>query len=1543
MKKTLFNVKNLFIVLSIIIISLSAVFCIEYKNGKKVQEAQAIEWVDSLMDTSIGKGVSKIAPTFTVVNGAISLVGSIYKGVNATISADDGEGVEAFFKALIGAETAGQKAILNELGDIKESINQVSGKVDAINNKLTTLNSKLDGITNQLNGMLTVINSSVEDIKVSLYKSQLEMQDWTTIYTQISNFYTKYADVRTTLTTHIDTINKRNADFEQFLQNAYSLENGEEIRAVVEKITLNYQDSYDALSQSEKDLLETTVGLNNSSYKIGKYISDYNEYLYKYLKDDVYTRFASGYSSNMYLTFQNMADYILGNKNELGSGIGEVFYKLAVMGYATNTEAHIAYKKFVSNVLTDFILTGYVCDMSLKMQAKYLTANNGNNSEIQTCKDYIENIKAITLKCIAYLDYEYKKCVNDYDLDGFTPSFGYTINDYIVFYGNPVNLISQNKYVLKRDYAPNELYVNESYIYLASGESFETKIYYDKQEIQSYFDYVSSDENVAKVSSTGIITGITSGDCIISLKLKSTGKTYPIISVSVSNAYVEKNGTINNVYEFGKGLQNQFSCNGDGLTYHYGSTIMSTSIVFDTDKSKLHSISQSLDAYDNFLTEFSIFCNNENVIIDDDTIRTHITTSGAITLVHNNKDFIIQIPIIGDTNHYRVGDANVSKEKTDEESNTVYVYTKEQLLALRESSTKKSDNFISFDYNIKLMADIDFEWDVWETCWQIKGVFDGNGHVIKNITIQGIFELTETVSRTVFEIALIAGVSDDEIIKNYLDGSEPSMYSYTLTEYYGLCKDLTGEIKNLTLENIAYKPADLNRLVDDQHWFTRIKDKSEMTLSSCEYRVLCGKIIDCYTNIENCVLTGTSTISETRSFNYYAYTYRISCSANYIAYGKIKNCINDLDLTIDCNNKDFKLNVSGFYSTTFSWYNGGEYTETPFYNLYSGNIKVINIVDNSKVNIARFSLSSDYNAENCLYYEGTVCSSTNTANETKYFTTDNYGSKVTWNESTSNEFWTSKEFKNFDTTNVVAPYTLPKPKQAHIKANFSKFKATYIVGEQLDIANLQILDENNNDITSLVSFSNFDNSTVGEKTITASYKTETLTFKVQYTDYEKGCGISYLSGKNGTGENIDKYGFVQNSKIVLSGELFTKDGYAQTGWSTTDGGEKIYELCQKIELTENLSLYPVFNKVYKLMFNLDGGEVNETFILPEDYVSTKTLTLPSEQEIHKSGYVFLGWTLTNDADDVEYIKEVNATEIGDKTFYAKYQKVAEPSTDDGTSTGDDSSAETGDSTGDDSSASDSDVKNPTSTQNIVIMVLVIVGLLGVTILIIALLKKRKNNKTNRLITNNDKTISNKTKKSSSKEIKNNDKKIKDSNKITKDDTNSIKTKIDDKSKAPKNLDADSKNDIKQTKNKTNLINSDIKSSTKANIEKNKDTTKSITAQAKDDKKIKDAKIKDTKTTKDTKSITNTNKIKDTTPVAKTDKTSKDAKSINTSKTTKTSKKIKVDKKSNDTKSIKTNNKSKDTIKATTKGTKTTKIDNNSITKSKTRDTIKSKK
>lgn len=147
---------------------------------------------------------------------------------------------------------------------------------------------------------------------------------------------------------------------------------------------------------------------------------------------------------------------------------------------------------------------------------------------------------------------------------------------------------------------------------------------------------------------------------------------------------------------------------------------------------------------------------------------------------------------------------------------------------------------------------------------------------------------------------------------------------------------------------------------------------------------------------------------------------------------------------------------------------------------------------------------------------------------------------------------------------------------------------------------------------------------------------------------EKTYTVSYNKGANGTGTNTTAtktYGVV----LTLKGAIFTRTGYTQTGWATSDGGSKAYELSGSYTANKAVTLYPFWTaKTYSVTFNANGGTVSTT---------SKTVTygqtygtLPTPTRI---GYKFDGW-FTEASGGTQVKSSTTVSITANQTLYAHW-------------------------------------------------------------------------------------------------------------------------------------------------------------------------------------------------------------------------------------------------------------------------------------------------
>ncbi len=90
-----------------------------------------------------------------------------------------------------------------------------------------------------------------------------------------------------------------------------------------------------------------------------------------------------------------------------------------------------------------------------------------------------------------------------------------------------------------------------------------------------------------------------------------------------------------------------------------------------------------------------------------------------------------------------------------------------------------------------------------------------------------------------------------------------------------------------------------------------------------------------------------------------------------------------------------------------------------------------------------------------------------------------------------------------------------------------------------------------------------------------------------------GYTVYYAPGAEGAGE-ADSEIKAPGTPITLESAIYTRTGYTQTGWATTDGGEKAYDLGAEYTTDASVTLYPYWTaNEYTVSFDANGGSAIE--------------------------------------------------------------------------------------------------------------------------------------------------------------------------------------------------------------------------------------------------------------------------------------------------------------------------------------------------------------
>lgn len=162
------------------------------------------------------------------------------------------------------------------------------------------------------------------------------------------------------------------------------------------------------------------------------------------------------------------------------------------------------------------------------------------------------------------------------------------------------------------------------------------------------------------------------------------------------------------------------------------------------------------------------------------------------------------------------------------------------------------------------------------------------------------------------------------------------------------------------------------------------------------------------------------------------------------------------------------------------------------------------------------------------------------------------------------------------------------------------------------------------------------NNLVGATTLYI-YKKDSYTISsVKITRGPSTSIITYDKGANGTGVVVADEK-VDGETIELSTSTFTRAGYTQVGWSTTDGGAQAYNLGGAYSADADITLYPRWAEnanVYTLHYHANGG-VGEDYTQVYDKNQNVRL-LPCKFEPVNDNYEFAGWSVTGAEGPVKW-------------------------------------------------------------------------------------------------------------------------------------------------------------------------------------------------------------------------------------------------------------------------------------------------------------------
>lgn len=163
-----------------------------------------------------------------------------------------------------------------------------------------------------------------------------------------------------------------------------------------------------------------------------------------------------------------------------------------------------------------------------------------------------------------------------------------------------------------------------------------------------------------------------------------------------------------------------------------------------------------------------------------------------------------------------------------------------------------------------------------------------------------------------------------------------------------------------------------------------------------------------------------------------------------------------------------------------------------------------------------------------------------------------------------------------------------------------------------------------------------------------------------YAQWEKDTyTITYASGAAGSGAAIPAATKTYGEPLTLSGSVFTRQGWVQTGWATAENGAKVYDLGGSYTDNAAATLYPAWTQVSTVTF--DPNAADGSAVEPQQANTSLTyrltlaeLPVPTRDS---DDYRFDGWFTERDGGEQITLDTVFPT---DTTVYAHWTYLTTP-------------------------------------------------------------------------------------------------------------------------------------------------------------------------------------------------------------------------------------------------------------------------------------------
>ncbi len=537
-------------------------------------------------------------------------------------------------------------AIYSDVSEIKQTTAEIKQSVDylvenskyvnrqlsMINGSLRTINSQLlvqthmlsqisrsiqemnDEMTASFQNLDNLIKDSTKELKSVVYSSTAEIELTSEMNTALQSYKTNYSGIYSKNNIALEQLSAKEDYYRAFYNAITKLSNGKEVLEALGKITLDPA-SVSSLSARDQDLLKnTSVSVGGKSQQVLKFHQDFMTDLINYLTAEVYNLNGEEIGK----TVLAMGDYLTGSNPTFNAlGLGEMFYIYRTCFDENTLEVHREYKDFMDSMVSQYMTTAWLAEMSYGYKIAKEANGSNNAATIRQYEQYLNNIHAQMVKVNAYYDYEYQKCINNYDYGG--NAFGH--DQEVIYYGNTRSDGIWS--VVKKNTINVPSGLSESSIELALGEEFDLHYYYRYAEVTSREGIVwsSSNPTVAAVDSRGEVLGLSRG--VTKIKAEYMG-TSAECWVSIGDVMAIANNDSVNRYHYPKYVSEQgtwaqkdltFTVDSErGYDYYYGITTYITNTVELSEGVRSASIAETTGMTNANLDEFTWFTTGDGAV-----------------------------------------------------------------------------------------------------------------------------------------------------------------------------------------------------------------------------------------------------------------------------------------------------------------------------------------------------------------------------------------------------------------------------------------------------------------------------------------------------------------------------------------------------------------------------------------------------------------------------------------------------------------------------------------------------------------------------------------------------------------------------------------------------------------------------------------------------------------------------------------------------------------------------------------------------------------